>query len=80
MNDRKVGEVRLEKTCPSRFGSESLDVGMDNGSPVSEDYQPPFAYTGTIKKVEIHLSPGQLSRNDREKIRDAKNKTAIATQ
>jgi arylsulfatase len=56
INDRKVGEARLHKSCPSRFGSESLDVGMDSGSPVSEDYPPPFAYTGTINKVEIHLS------------------------
>jgi hypothetical protein len=46
LNDKKVGEGRIEKTCPSRFGAENLDVGMDNGSPVSEDYQAPFAYRG----------------------------------
>ena len=32
INDKKVGEARIEKTCPSRFGAESFDVGMDNGS------------------------------------------------
>ena len=36
INDKKVGEARIEKTCPSRFGPESFDVGMDNGSPVTE--------------------------------------------
>jgi arylsulfatase len=80
INDRKVGEMRLDKTCPSRFGSESLDVGMDNGSPVGEGYQPPFAYTGTIKQVEIHLAPGHLSRNDTDKLRNAERRAAIATQ
>ncbi len=44
INDKKVDEGRIEKTCSSRFGAESFDVGMDNGSPVSEAYEPPFAY------------------------------------
>jgi arylsulfatase len=75
INDRKVGEARLDKTCPGRFGSESLDVGVDHGSPVSEDYQPPFAFSGIIKKVEIHLSPAHLSHNDRDKLHDTERKT-----
>jgi arylsulfatase len=53
---------------------------MDNGSPVSEAYQPPFAYTGTIKKVEIHLSPSHLSRNDSEKVRKVARDAALATE
>src|SRR6266403_2707164 len=70
INDKKVGEARIEKTCPSRFGAESFDVGMDNGSPVSENYQPPFAYAGTIKTVKINIQPSALSASDRQKVRD----------
>jgi hypothetical protein len=70
INDKRVGEGRIEKTCPSRFGAESFDVGMDNGSPVSENYQAPFAYAGTIKKVEIHIQPSALKASDKRKIRD----------
>jgi arylsulfatase len=80
VNDKKVAEGRIEKTCPSRFGAESFDVGMDNGSPVSESYGPPFVYAGTIKKVEIHLAPSALSAGDQKAVRDAERKAALAIE
>ena len=57
INDKKVGEGRIDKTCFSRFGAESFDVGMDNGSPVSESYEAPFPFSGTIKRVDIDIAP-----------------------
>jgi hypothetical protein len=71
INDRKVGEARIDKTCPSRFGAETFDVGMDNGSPVSESYGPPFAYGGTVKKVEIKIQPSALNADDVHQLRNA---------
>jgi len=53
---------------------------MDNGSPVSESYRPPFAYAGTIKKVEIHLEPSGLSASDHEGIRITERKAAMALE
>ncbi|MGX5845259.1 arylsulfatase [Mesorhizobium sp. ArgA1] len=35
---------------------ETLDVGKDLGSPVSQAYQMPFAFNGTIDKVTIDLN------------------------
>jgi arylsulfatase len=80
INDKKVGEGRIEKTCPSRFGAESFDVGMDNGSPVSEAYDPPFAYAGTIKKVEINTRPSALSSRDQQTIRDKQRAVAMGME
>jgi hypothetical protein len=80
INDKKVGEGRIDKTCLSRFGAESLDVGMDSGSPVSEDYQPPFAYSGTIKKVNIHVSPANLNASDQEKVHHAERDAEMAME
>jgi hypothetical protein len=80
INDKKVGEGRIEKTCPSRFGPETFDLGMDNGSPVSENYRAPFAYAGTIKKVEIHIAPSALSARDQEKVRNAERDAAMAIE
>jgi arylsulfatase A-like enzyme len=80
INDKDVGEGRIEKTCPSRFGAESLDVGMDNGSPVSEAYEPPFAYAGTIKKVEIRIQPPTLSANDQQAVRDMQRAAALTIE
>jgi hypothetical protein len=53
---------------------------MDNGSPVSENYRAPFAYAGTIKKVEIHIAPSTLSARDQEKVRNAERDAAMAIE
>jgi len=79
INDKKIGEGRIESTCPSRFGPESFDVGMDNGSPVSAAYEGPFAYTGTIKKVEIRISPA-LSASDQRTVRFAELKAFMGIE
>jgi hypothetical protein len=53
---------------------------MDNGSPVSESYEPPFAYTGTIQKVQVHVAPSTLSAGDQEKVRSAGFDAAMAIE
>jgi hypothetical protein len=58
VNGKKVAEGRLERTIPVAISlGEGLDIGMDVGSPVDFTYQLPFAFTGTIEKVEIELRP-----------------------
>jgi arylsulfatase len=54
---RLVGQGRIEKQVPGRFGFESLDVGEDTMSPVCPRYRErlPFRFTGRIERVEIHL-------------------------
>jgi len=52
---------------------------MDNGSPVTENYRPPFAYGGTIKKVEIHIAPS-LSASDQQKVRFAELRAAMSIE
>jgi hypothetical protein len=80
INDKKVGETRIDKSVPGRFGPDTFDVGRDNGSPVSEEYQPPFPYAGAIKKVQVHITPSTLSASDEEKVRNAKWDAAIAIE
>jgi arylsulfatase A-like enzyme len=80
VNDKKVGEGRIDKTCPGRFGAESFDVGMDNGSSVSEAYEPPFAYAGTIKKVEIKIQDQALSASDQQAVREMERAAALTME
>jgi len=55
---KKVAAGRLERTIPIQFSlGEGLDIGMDIGSPIDFTYDLPFAFTGTIEKVEIDLVP-----------------------
>ena len=55
INGKKVGEGRIEKTAPARFGIDTFGVGKDTGSPVSNAYKPPFSFNGDIAKVDIVL-------------------------
>jgi hypothetical protein len=80
VDDKRVGEGRIDKTCASRFGAESFDVGMDNGSPVSDAYEPPFAYAGTIKKVEIVIQSSTLTASDQQAVREMEHSAALAIE
>jgi arylsulfatase len=52
----QIAEGRIGATMPYRFsGDETFDVGEDTGTPVSEDYDVPFKFTGTIEKVVVNL-------------------------
>jgi len=57
VNGKKVGEGRLERTQPMAFSlDDAADVGMDEGTPVIEDYQPKSTrFTGTIRKVVVDV-------------------------
>jgi hypothetical protein len=81
VNDKKVGEGRVEKTVPARFSAdETFDVGMDTGSPVSADYAAPNKFTGTLKKVNIRLDESPLSAADEESVRAMHQAAIMAAQ
>jgi hypothetical protein len=70
VNDKKVGEGRIEVTNWGRFSAdETFDIGEDTGSPVSADYASPNRFTGILKKVEIDIKPANVNTADQEKIR-----------
>ena len=57
VNGKKVGEGRLDRTQSGIFSvDDAADVGMDEGTPVVEDYQPKSTkFTGTIRKVIVDV-------------------------
>jgi arylsulfatase len=58
IDGKKVAEKTFEKTTPGTFSlSETFDVGVDNGTPVSNNYKVKdhFRYTGVLDKVVITL-------------------------
>jgi arylsulfatase len=70
LNDKKVGEGRIEKTEPAgRFSAdETFDTGFDSASPVSADYKSPFPFLGTVNKVVIDIVPANLSQADKKRL------------
>ncbi|MBP1599226.1 MAG: putative Arylsulfatase, partial [Acidobacteria bacterium] len=57
VNDKKVAEGRIERTQPLIFSAdETADVGMDDATPVTEDYKAyENAFTGKIIKITIEV-------------------------
>jgi len=59
VNGEKVAEGPIDQVVPGTFSlSESFDVGVDNGTPVSQDYKVKdhFRYTGVLDKIEITIN------------------------
>ncbi len=58
IDDRQVGEGRVERTQPLPFASdEPFEIGRDLGSPVSPNYSA-HEFTGEVRWVEIELPEG----------------------
>jgi hypothetical protein len=80
VDGQKVGEGKIPKTQPYAYsGDEGVDVGMDNETPVSSDYQErDNKFTGTIKKITVDVKPLNLSAQDKKEIGDKEDVKEIA--
>jgi arylsulfatase len=71
IDGKEVGAAKLPVTIPLQLGlGASVVVGADTGSPVmpAEDYKPPFAFTGTVKKALGDVS-GEVTENLEAKVK-----------
>ena len=79
VDEKPVAEGRIERTIPFRMSlDETLDIGEDTGTPVSEDYHVPFKFTGTLNRVVIRLGEEKLSADDEAQVRRALAELAAA--
>ena len=69
INGAQVAQGRIERTqCCAFSADEGADVGLKEGTPVSEDYQVPFKFTGRIERVTIEVknpSPAEQQADDK---------------
>lgn len=64
-----VGQVEMDVTMPLALGlAAGAAVGADPGSPVTDKYKAPFAYTGRLNTVTIDVS-GALIRDTEAEMR-----------
>jgi len=65
IDGKKVGEGRVEMTQPFAYSAdETVDVGMEAGSPVSPDYGPKDnAFSGEINWVELDVDKAALDQD-----------------
>jgi len=71
VDGKGVGAGKLPVTIPNSIGlAASIVIGADTGSPVmlAEEYKPPFAFTGKIKKALVDIS-GEVTENLEAKVK-----------
>ena len=57
LNGELIGSAEIPETVRNSFSIEDgFDIGRDEGSPVTPEYQPPFPFTGAIQDVTFDLS------------------------
>jgi arylsulfatase A-like enzyme len=81
VDGKRTAQGRIERTMPVRFSfDETFDVGEDTGTPVSENYDVPFAFTGRIEKVVVNFGESKLNAAEQEKIRNMEQQASAAVQ
>jgi arylsulfatase len=70
VDDREVASQKIPHTIPFVMTlDETFDIGVDTRTPVDDnDYQVPFAFTGSIGKVTFKLGPLRLTEDDRRRM------------
>ena len=66
VDDRQVGQVRLEHTAPFQFSlDDPMDIGRDSGAPVTDEYDTPSGiFTGMIAFVRVDIGPENFTDPD----------------
>jgi hypothetical protein len=70
----------LRRLEPFAYPGDLVDrvAGEDTGTPISEDYEVPFEFTGTLERVTIELADHTLSEAELRKYREGQLKAALA--
>jgi len=78
----EIAKGHIDKTqCCLIALDETADVGKANGTPASNDYDVPFAFTGTIDRVVISLEGTGAAGVDAKQAEDeAKLKKATLSE
>jgi arylsulfatase len=79
LGKESIGEGRFDKQIGGFFtANESFDIGCDTCSPVSDRYETPFAFTGTLERVIVDVSEATFEQLAAQ--HEALAKMAMATQ
>jgi polyisoprenoid-binding protein YceI len=76
VDGKVVATHKMDHTVPLTVPwDETFDIGSDTGTPVDDqDYQVPFAFTGTIDRLTFALDEPKLTAADEERLREAERK------
>jgi hypothetical protein len=71
VDGKEMARNSMERSIPLILQwDENFDIGADTGTPVSEDYQVSFRFTGKLDKLTLTIDRPQLSPADIQKLRE----------
>ena len=72
VDGKEVARQNMEHSVPLIMQwDENFDIGADTGTPVANDYQVPFRFTGKLDKLTLKIDRPTLTPADIEKLRQA---------
>jgi arylsulfatase A-like enzyme len=81
VNGRKADEKVVERTNPIVYAvAEGLEIGSDSTAPVWPEYQSPFRFTGTIRKVEVEIGKQHVELAQEQNAQEQEAKRAMLHQ
>jgi arylsulfatase len=77
----EVATQKMERTLPLILQwDENFDVGADTGTPVAEDYQLPFTFTGKLNKLTLVIDRPKLSPADEKRLTEEARRNNRASE
>jgi len=78
VDGKEVAREQFPQTTGYRISlDETLDIGEDTGTPVSEDYHIPFNFTGKLAKVTINITEEELTEEQIRQYREGLLKSSL---
>jgi arylsulfatase len=72
VDGKEVARQRMEHTMPLLMRwDENFDIGADTCTPVSDDYQVPFRFTGKLNRLTLTIDRPKLSPADIQRLKEA---------
>ena len=77
VDGKEVARQTMDHTIPVLMQwDENFDIGADTGTPVSNDYQVPFRFTGKLNKLTLNIDRPKLTPEDIRKLKDTASRAA----
>jgi len=79
VDGKEVARQNIERTIPVIIQwDENFDIGADTGTPVSNDYQVPFRFTGKLTKLTLTIDRPKLTPEDEKRLSEAQRNNRMS--
>jgi hypothetical protein len=79
VDGEEVARQRMVHTIPLIMQwDENFDIGADTGTPVANDYQVPFRFTGKLNKLTLTIDRPKLSPEEMKKLMETQRNNRVS--